>query len=63
MSAQKMGDREFLAKILVGVEGIGDDAGPYPADEQLQLVVEDVTLSAAAVQRFLKEYVRERAGN
>lgn len=64
MKDSKLTDREFLSKVIVGVEGLCDaDGTPYPAKDALELIVEDITLSAAAVQRFLKEYVKERAGN
>lgn len=64
MAAEKLTDRQFLEKILVGVEGIGGDDGvAYPPADALALVVEDIELSAAAVQVFVGNYTKERAGN
>ena len=64
LQAQKLTDREFVGKILVGVDGIGDEAGnPYPAEEARQLVIEDIDVCAATIAAFNEQYVKAKSGN
>lgn len=55
MLEEQLADAEFLDRVLVSVEGIGDDNGnALPANEQRVLVLNDLALGAAAVRCFVE---------
>lgn len=52
---EQLGDAEFLGRVLVAVEGIGDaDGAAIDAGKQRELVIGDIALSAAAVRAFVE---------
>lgn len=53
--AEQLGDREFLDRTLIAVEGIGDGNGePLSAEAQRNAVLDDLALGAAAVRGFVE---------
>lgn len=61
---EQLGDAEFLRRVLVGVDGIGDDSGTVITPEaQLDLVVNDIALGAAAVRTFVQQLAGAAAKN
>lgn len=61
---EQLGDAEFLGRVLVSVSGIGDAAGQeMPAEQQRELVIGDLALSAAAVRAFVESLSGAAAKN
>jgi len=60
---EQLGDTEFLRRVLVGVEGIADDSGPLTAEAQVDLVISDLALGAAAVRAFVENLAGAPAKN
>jgi len=61
---EQLGDTEFLRRVLVGVDGIGDDSGAAIAPEaQVDLVIGNIALGAAAVRAFVENLAGAQSKN
>lgn len=61
---QELGDTELLEKILVRVSKIQDETGnELPAEAQMALVREDISLANAATRAFLDNIGGAQRGN
>ncbi|MDP1696501.1 MAG: hypothetical protein Q8L45_01730 [Xanthomonadaceae bacterium] len=61
---EQLGDAAFLGRVLVAVDGIGDDSGNAIAPEaQRELVISDIALGAAAVRAFVENLSGAAAKN
>ena len=56
--------QKFLRQIIVGVEGVGDEAGnPMEPEDALEAILDDVALCTAAVDVFNATNTKAKAGN
>lgn len=61
---EQLGDADFLGRVLTAVDGIGDgDGTAMPAEQQRELVIGDLALSAAAVRAFVESLAGAGAKN
>jgi hypothetical protein len=61
---EQLGDAAFLDRVLVAVDGIGDESGNAIAqDAQRELVISDIALAGAAVRAFMTNLAGAAAKN
>jgi hypothetical protein len=62
--AEELADREFLDRVLVAVDGIGDENGePFPAETQRMFVLDELAFGAAAIKAFVGSLAGAQAKN
>lgn len=64
LTKQELSDSEILEKILVRVSKIvGDDGSELPSEQQMEIVRNDLALSAAVTRTFLERIGGAQKGN